>query len=327
MTLKYGLTLASELRDPRELVDLAAAAEDHGFDFVSVSDHFHPWTTEQGHSPFVWTVLGAIARATSEIEVGVGVTCPTVRIHPAILAQATATTAQLLPGRFVWGVGSGEALNEQILGDPWPPGDVRLEMLEEAIELIRTMWKGKSTTFRGKYYRVEDATIFDPPPGDLPIVVSAFGTAAAKVAARCGDGLWMTGTAAEAVEAFRQAGGKGPVYSQLTLSWAPTKSGAVETAHRLWPNTGLPGQLAQDLRTPLHFEQAAQLVTPELLAESIPCGPDAEPILDSVREAVDAGVDHLYLQQIGEMDPFLRFWDEELRPALSDQPLTMPAGR
>ncbi|CAN5858289.1 LLM class F420-dependent oxidoreductase [soil metagenome] len=317
MSTHYGMTLSSELHGPQRLVELASQAEEHGFDFVSISDHFHPWVNEQGHSPFVWSVLGAIAQATNDIEVGVGVTCPTIRIHPAILAQATATTAQLLEGRFVWGVGSGEALNEQILGDPWPPGDIRLAMMEEAIEVIRLLWEGKSTTFRGDFYLGEDATIFDPPPGDLPLVVSAFGTDAAEVAARCGDGLWMTGTDAAVVEAYRKAGGSGPVYSQLTLSWAESKEVAVETALRLWPNTGVPGQLPQDLRTPLHFEQAAELVTPELIAESVPCGPEVGPILESVEEALEAGVDHVYFHQVGDMDGFLGFWDDELAPALT----------
>src|SRR5690606_28303275 len=175
-----------------------------------ISDHFHPWITEQGHSPFVWSVLGAISAVTNEIEVGVGVTCPTIRIHPAILAQATATTANLLPDRFFWGVGSGEALNEQILGDGWPPADIRLDMLEEAVFLIRKMWEGESTIFRGEYYLVEDATVFDPPPGEVPSIVSAFGEKAAEVAARVGDGLWITGPGKESIDHYRNAGGEGP---------------------------------------------------------------------------------------------------------------------
>lgn len=317
MTVKYGLTLSSEEHDPPRLVELARLAEEHGFDFVSVSDHFHPWIREQGHSPFVWTLLGAIAVATESIEVGVGVTCPTVRIHPAILAQATATTSQLLPDRFVWGVGSGEALNEQILGDDWPAADIRLEMLEEAVGLIRRLWEGESTTHRGTYYWVEDATIFDPPAGDVPILVSAFGPTAAGLAARIGDGLWTTGVDAEIVSEFRAEGGSGPVYTQLTLCWADQTETAVETAHRIWPNTAFPGQLAQDLRTPAHMEHVAKLVTPEMIAESVPCGPDPKPILESVASAAEAGMDHIYFHQIGpDQEGFLEFWDRELRPAL-----------
>lgn len=312
--------MSSEEHGPQRLVELAGLAEAHGFDFISVSDHFHPWIPEQGHAPFVWSVLGAIAERTEEIDVAVGVTCPTVRMHPAIVAQAVATTANLLPDRFTWGVGSGEALNEQILGDPWPPADVRLEMMEEAIGLIRALWEGESTTHRGDYYLVEDATIFDPPPGDVPIVVSAFGTAAAEVAARCGDGLWTTGTSDDVIAAFEKAGGSGPVYAQLTLCWAEDRDEAVETAHRIWPNTGVPGQLSQDLRTPFHFQQASSNVTPEMIAEKMSCGPDAGPLLETVDAAIEAGIDHLYFHQVGDdQEGFLSFWDSELRPELESR--------
>lgn len=314
------MTLSSEEHPPRRLVELASEAEQHEFDFVSISDHFHPWIGRQGHSPFVWTVLGAIAQATDTLQVGVGVTCPTMRIHPAILAQATATTANLLPDRFVWGVGSGEALNEQILGDPWPSAAIRLAMMEEAVDVVRKLWSGESTTFRGEYFCVEDATIFDPPPGPVPIIVSAFGENAAEVAARCGDGLWTTGTGGDIVERFRQEGGTGPVYAQLTLCWAESEEKAVEIAHRQWPNTGVPGLLSSDLRTPKHFEQAVELVTPEMIAESMSCGPDPDKLLKAVDEAIGGGIDHLYFHQIGDdQEGFLRFWDKELRPAFADR--------
>ncbi len=314
---KFGMTLSSEEHPPRRLVEMARLAEEAGFDFVSISDHYHPWVGEQGHSPFVWSVLGAIAAATDDIEVGVGVTCPTVRIHPAILAQATATTAHLLGDRFVWGVGTGEALNEHILGHRWPPFDVRIEMLEEAVAVIRELWEGGSVTHRGTHYTVENATIFDPPPHRIPIVVSAFGPKAAEVAARIGDGLWITGANAAVVEAFRNAGGEGPVYSQLTMCWGEDRDKAIDLAHRLWPNTAVPGQLAQDLPTPLHFEQASSVVTKAMIAEQVPCGPDPEPVLEAAREAIDAGVDHLYFHQIGpDQEGFVEFWRRELRPEL-----------
>ena len=166
---------------PRRLVELAGEAEQHGFDFVSISDHFHPWLDEQGHSPFVWAVLGGIAERTTDLDVAVGVTCPTTRIHPVILAQATATVANLMPGRFTWGVGTGEALNEHITGVRWPPAPVRLEQLEEAIGLIRRLWTGDVVDHDGRYYCVEDARIYDPPEQAVPIIVSAFGPTAAKV--------------------------------------------------------------------------------------------------------------------------------------------------
>lgn len=313
MTISYGMTLSSEEHPPARLVEMARLAETSGFDFVSVSDHFHPWTRTQGHSPFVWSVLGAISQATDEIDVGVGVTCPTMRIHPAILAQATATVANLLGDRFVWGVGTGEALNEQILGDYWPPADTRLEMLEESIELIRELWRGESVTHRGEHYLVERATIFDPPPSPIPTLVSAFGPQAAHLAAKVGDGLWTSGTDAEIVEMFREAGGSGPVYTQITLCWAESVQEAADTAFKYWPNAALPGQLGQDLRTPQHFEEAVELVTPDLMAEAVACGPDPTPIVDAVQRAVSAGMDHIYFHQIGQdQEGFARWWEKEL---------------
>lgn len=316
---QFGLTLSSEEHGPRRLIEIAELAEGHGFDFVSISDHYHPWIDEQGHSPFVWSVLGALAERTDRIEVAVGVTCPTVRIHPAILAQATATTAQLFEGRFTWGVGSGEALNEHILGQRWPPADIRLAMLEEAVDVIRQLWGGEEVTHRGDHYVVENARIYDAPDQPPPIVVSAFGPKAATLAGQIGDGLWVTSAAADTVGRWRDSGGSGPVYSQLTVSWAEQRDEAIKTAHRIWPNTGVPGQLSQDLPTPAHFEQASSVVTEEQIADSIPCGPDPAPIVDKIGEMLDAGVDHVYLHQIGsDQEGFCQFWQDELRPQLAD---------
>ena len=312
---KYGLTLSSEEHPPGDLVKLAVAAEEVGFDFVSISDHFHPWISEQGHSPFVWSVLGAIAARTTDLEVGVGVTCPTMRIHPAINAQAVATTACLFGDRFTWGVGSGEALNEHVLGDRWPPAPQRLDMLEEALEVMRALWTGESTTHRGEYYTVEDARIFDLPDGPIPVLISAFGEKAAELAARAGDGLWITGIKSDIIETYRSAGGSGDIWTQLTLCWDDDRDVALERAHRVWPNTGLPGQLAQDLRTVEHMEQATSLVTEDQIADSMAIGPDPEPILDSIAEARDAGIEYIYLHQIGDpLDGFLDFWADEVKP-------------
>lgn len=314
---QFGLTLSSEEHAPRRLLDIAALAEASGFDFVSISDHYHPWISEQGHSPFVWSVLGALAERTSTLGVAVGVTCPTVRIHPAILAQATATTSRLFGDRFTWGVGSGEALNEHVLGDRWPPARVRLEMLEEAIAVVRRLWTGEQVTHHGTHYTVENARIYDVPHDQVPIVVSAFGPHAAAVAARAGDGLWVGGRDTETIGRWRDAGGGGPVYGQLTLCWATSKEEAVATAHRLWPNTAVPGQLSQDLPTPVHFEQASSIVTAEMIADSTPCGPDAGPVLAQVGEMVDAGIDHVYLHQIGpDQEGFCDFWSTALAPQL-----------
>jgi G6PDH family F420-dependent oxidoreductase len=314
--VKHGLTLSSEEHPPAKLVELAVAAEEAGFDFVSISDHYHPWIGEQGHSPFVWSVLGALSRATTDLEVGVGVTCPTMRTHPAVIAQAAATTACLLEGRFTWGVGSGEALNEHILGDRWPPADIRLEMLEEAIEVVRELWSGESVTHRGHHYTVEDARVFDLPEELPPIVVSAFGDQAVEVAARAGDGLWVTGMPAETIDRYHENGGEGPIWSQLSLCWDPDRERAIDRAHRVWPNTALTGQLNQDVRTVEDFEHAVELVDREDIEKAMPCGPDPGPIIDSIEEAAKVGVDHIYLHQIGDpADGFIDFWRDEIKPA------------
>jgi G6PDH family F420-dependent oxidoreductase len=315
--VRFGLTLSSEEHPPRRLVEIAELAESTGFDFVSISDHFHPWIDAQGHSPFVWAVLGAISQRTEKLEVGVGVTCPIMRIHPVVLAHATATVANLLPGRFTWGVGTGEALNEHVLGDRWPTAPERLEMLEEAVGIVRDLWRGEQISHEGVYFTVENARIYDPPPQDVPIVVSAFGPLATEVAARIGDGLWTTGTEADGIERWKQAGGNGPVWSQITVCWGEDREAAIDLAHETWPTGGVPGQLSQDLPTPTHFEQAVQLVTRDMVAESVPCGPDVEPIVEQCRTAIDNGVTNLYVHQIGpDQEGFCRVWRDEIQPAL-----------
>jgi coenzyme F420-dependent glucose-6-phosphate dehydrogenase len=223
----------------------------------------------------------------------------------------------LFGDRFVWGVGTGEALNEHVLGDRWPPAPQRLEMLEEAIEVVRALWTGESITHRGRYYTVEDARIFDLPDSTPPILISAFGEGSAQLAAKAGDGLWITGIKDDVIDTYRSAGGSGDIWTQLSLCWDADEEVALERAHRLWPNTGLPGQLAQDLRTVEHMEQATTLVTKEMLKESMPIGPDAEPVLNSIAAAKASGIDYIYLHQIGDpLDGFIDFWKEELRPNL-----------
>jgi coenzyme F420-dependent glucose-6-phosphate dehydrogenase len=317
-TVSFGYALSSEEHAPADLVRNARTAEEAGFDFLSISDHFHPWVGAQGHSPFVWSVLGAIACATERVRVGVGVTCPTIRIHPAILAHATATTSLLFEGRFFFGVGTGEALNEHVLGHRWPPADVRLAMLEEAIEVIRALWRGDTVDHRGSFYEVENAKLFDPPEAPPPIVVSAFGPKAVELAARHGDGYWGHTPDREVVARYAEAGGTGPRYSQVNVCWAEDAAVARKTVHEVWPNGGVPGQLSQDLPTWSHFEEAAGMVTEDDATESVPCGPEVGPVLESVRRYVDAGYDHVYFHQIGpDQDGFLRFWTEELQPALA----------
>ena len=315
----FGFTLSSEEHPPRALVEQAAHAESLGFDFVSISDHYHPWTSAQGHSPFVWTVLGAIARATERIAVGVGVTCPIMRIHPVVLAQATATTSLLFDDRFFWGVGTGEALNEHVVARRWPRPEVRLEMLEEAICLVRALWTGETIDHRGRYYEVENARVFDVPSAQIPVIVSAFGETAAELAGRIGDGYWGHSTERALLDAFERAGGTGPRYAQLTLCWDEDEDAARKTVREVWPTAGLSGALSQELPTWTHFEQATAPLTVEQVTASVPCGPDlAGRLVDTVREYLEVGYDHLYFHQVGhDVDGFLRFWESELRPELA----------
>jgi coenzyme F420-dependent glucose-6-phosphate dehydrogenase len=317
VTTEYGYTLSSEEHPPRDLVANARQAEDAGFDFVSISDHFHPWVSAQGHSPFVWSVLGAIAATTDRIDVAVGVTCPIVRIHPAIIAHATATTSQLFGERFTFGVGTGEALNEHVLGHRWPRPEVRLAMLEEAVDIIRRLWSGETVDHRGAFYEVENARLFDPPSVDVPIIVSGFGPSAVELAARIGDGYWGHSPDKETVDRYRSAGGAGPRYAQLNVCWAADEAKARATVHEVWPNAGVVGQLAQDLPTFSHFEDAARMVSEDDAVAHVPCGPTLEPVLEAVQQFADAGYDHLYFHQIGpDQAGFLRFWESSLGPAL-----------
>jgi G6PDH family F420-dependent oxidoreductase len=315
----FGYTLSSEEHAPSTLVDNARRAEEVGFEFTSISDHYHPWVTAQGHSPFVWAVLGGVAQVTERIEVGVGVTCPLVRVHPAVVAHAAATTAQLLEGRFFLGVGTGEALNEHVVGVRWPPPAVRLAMLEEAVTVLRKLFTGETVEHRGTYYEVDNARLFDPPPQPLPIIVSGFGSDSAELAGRIGDGYWGNAPSSELIGAFELAGGSGPRYAQLNVCWHDDEDEARRIAFETWPNAGISGQLSQDLPTWTHFEQAAETVRPEDATASVPCGPDiAKSVQESVGKYVDAGYDHLYFHQIGpHQEGFLRYWERELRPALT----------
>ncbi|MCU1503937.1 MAG: class F420-dependent oxidoreductase [Ilumatobacteraceae bacterium] len=315
--IEFGYFLSCEEHEPKGLVRQAQMAQDAGMQRVWISDHYHPWLDEQGQSPFVWSVIGAIA-ATTSLHVATAVTCPTMRIHPAIVAQAAATSAMLLDGRFELGVGSGEALNEHILGGRWAPTDLRLEMLAEAIEIIRQLWTGEEVTHRGAHYVVENARLYTLPAVPPPIMVSAFGPKAVRLAARVGDGYVNTSPSAELVAAYRQAGGRGPISGGVKICWGPDADTCAKIAHRLWRTGGVPGELSQELRTPALFEQAASNVTVEDMQAAMACGPDVGPIIDAVRPYVDAGFDRVYITQIGrEQAGFFSFYAKELQPALA----------
>lgn len=313
-----GYTLSSEEFGPRELVGFARRAEETGFDFVSISDHFHPWVDRQGNSPFVWGVLGGVAEATERIEVTTGVTCPTTRIHPAIIAQAAATAACMLPGRFFLGVGSGEALNEHILGDRWPQTEVRQERLEEAIEVIRKLWEGGLTSHHGPHYTVENARIYTLPEQLPPIVVAAGGERATELAGRVGDGFFGLVPESAVIEQFENAGGEGkPRFGQVHVCWAESENEAKSTALEWWPNAAAGGNLAWELPLPSLVEAASEWADEDAIGEEIVCGPDPERHVAAIREFVDAGYDHVYFHQVGpDQEGFFSFYENELKPRL-----------
>jgi G6PDH family F420-dependent oxidoreductase len=314
---EIGLFLSSEEHGPKELVSQARMVEAAGMSSVLISDHFHPWLDRQGNSPFVWTVIGGIA-STTTLKVTTGVTCPIVRIHPVILAQATATCQLMLEGRFVFGVGTGEALNEHVTGAHWPPISTRLEMLEESLSIIRQLWEGRMISHRGVHYTVENARIYSCPDEPPPILVSAFGPQATEAAARMGDGLITTKPDPSAVECFRKQGGGGLAIAATKVCWDTDESRARKLAHELWRTESLPGQLNQELPLPSQFEESASLVTEDMVASSIPCGPDPEKHVQAIRGYLDAGFDEVYVNQIGsDLEGFLGFLKKDLLPRLS----------
>jgi G6PDH family F420-dependent oxidoreductase len=292
-------------------------AEEAGFEALWISDHYHPWISGQGNAPFVWSVIAGLSQVTT-LPVTTGVTCPTVRIHPAIVAQAAATSKVMLKGRFALGVGSGENLSEHILGDRWPPTDVRLEMLEEAIEVMRLLWEGGQKSHHGKHYTIENAQLYTLPEEPPEILVSGFGPKAIQLAGCIGDGYCGVAPDADLVSLFRSSGGGDKLaHAGTKVCWSEDEAKARKTAHRLWATELLPGELGQELPTPAHYEQATTLVTEEMVAEAFACGPDPEKHLASIRQFITAGYDEVYVQQIGpEQEGFFRFYEKEILPKL-----------
>jgi coenzyme F420-dependent glucose-6-phosphate dehydrogenase len=316
-----GYKLSSEEFGPRDLVRFGRLAEDSGFEFALISDHFHPWLDVQGHSPFVWSVIGGLAEATSRLVIGTGVTCPTIRTHPAIIAQAAATSAAMLEGRFFLGLGTGENLNEHIVGARWPAVEVRRAMMQEAIEVIRLLWRGGYQDHHGRFFTVENARIYTRPDTPPPIMVAASGRKSAELAGRIGDGLVATEPSRELVEGFSAAGGSGkPRYAELTVCWAKDEASARRTARRVWPIAALSGPLTTELAIPAYFEAAAEMVTEDAVAEAVVCGPDAARHLERIRLYAEAGFDHLCIHQVGsDQEGFLRFYAREVLPRLTER--------
>jgi coenzyme F420-dependent glucose-6-phosphate dehydrogenase len=312
-----GYALSSEEHRPLALVEHARKAEETGFTLALISDHFHPWIDEQGESPFVWSVIGGIACSTESLTIGTGVTCPIERMHPAIVAQAAATSAAMMPGRFFLGLGSGERLNEHVTGARWPAVGERHARLAEAIEVIRLLWSGELVTHRGDYYVVENARIYTVPDEAPEIAVAASGPAAARLAATHGDALISTAPSAEIVDAYIAAGGDGHRYGQLTVCVDDDEAEALRTARRIWPNAALPGTLSQELALPSDFAAAAELVTEAHVAETVVCSSDPDAHFDAISRYENAGFDHVYVHQIGRQEPFFRLYGESVLPSLA----------
>ena len=316
--LKLGYKLMTETTDPKALVRNARLAEDAGFDFVGISDHFHPWLESHGHSPFAWSVLGAIAASTSRVGIATGLTCPTMRYHPAIVAQAAATIGVMSDGRFTLAVGSGERLNEHVVGLGWPAVHERHDMLREAIEVIRRLWSGETCTHQGEYYHLDSARLYDLPAQPIPLVVGVSGDKSVQLAAEVGAGIMAVEPKRELVDDWRKAGGgDGPRYGEMSLGYATSKRRGLELVHRYMRFGAFDWSVLAELPNVGAFEAASKYVKPKDLQDEIPHGPDVEPYVESVREFVDAGFDHVVLLAVGdEQEKFIRFFERELRDAL-----------
>ena len=315
---ELGYWLSSEEHGPKRLVDLAVEAEANGFTTAMISDHFHPWVAAQGESPFVWGVLGAIAQATQQLEVGTGVTAAMQRLHPAIVAQAAATAAALMPGRFFLGLGSGERLNEHITGEHWPPAGVRRQMLEEAVGVIRKLLDGGNVNHRGEHFTVEHAQLFTVPDEPPPVFVAASGKRSAALAGRVADGLIGVEPSPDVVDAFEANGGKGKHrFGQIHVCVDDDEAAARRTAHRVWPNGALTGTMITELPRPTEFEQVAELVTEDQVAANVVCGVDVERHLEAIAAFAAAGFDRVYVHQVGpDQAAFFRFYRDEIVPRL-----------
>jgi coenzyme F420-dependent glucose-6-phosphate dehydrogenase len=313
--MEIGYKLSSEEHGPNELVRCAILAEEHGFGFAMISDHFHPWIDRQGQSPFVWSVIGAIAQATKRLRLGTAVTCPTVRVHPAIVAQAAATAATMLPGRFFLGVGTGENLNEHIVGEGWPETDVRQARLVEAIQVIRQLWQGGFQSHHGSFYTVENARIYTLPPQPPTLMVAVGGSKGVEIAAVHGDGMIGTEPDKKILREYRKkAGARKPCYGELTVCWGKDEDKARQTARERWPNQAMAASLSWELPLPAHFESVAELVTEEAMKDMV-CGPDPKQHLEALEEYAAAGYDHICVHQVGpDQAGFMHFYRTEIFP-------------
>jgi G6PDH family F420-dependent oxidoreductase len=315
---KFGFSLMCELHHPNDLVEQARRAEAAGFDFVTISDHYHPWLYSHGHSPYAWSVLGALAAVTERIELVSLVTCPTIRYHPAIVAQKAATVQAMSGGRFHLGVGAGENLNEHVVGHGWPPVETRHAMLGEAIEVIRELWEGSYVTHHGDFYDVEDARLYTLPDDPPPIHVAVSGDRSIALAQEHADGIVAIDPQSGLPGKWREHSEDGPIIGQAAVSVLDDEQEALRLAHERFRFT-VPGwKVMAELPNPINFEAATTTVRPEDVAENVSCGPDPQAHADAIRKWIDAGFTHVAMMQAPpDQEPFFRLWEQELRPALA----------
>jgi len=310
----FGFSLMCELHHPRDLLQQAQRAEAAGFDFVTISDHFHPWLYSHGHSPYAWSVLGGVAATTERIRMMTLVTCPTIRYHPAIVAQKAATMAAMSGGRFELGLGAGENLNEHVVGQGWPPARTRHEMLAESIEIMRELWAGGYVTHHGEHFDVEDARLYTLPEEPPPVYLAVSGKRSVELALDRADG--MVGIQPDS-DLTKQFEGK-PRIGQLAFSVNDDAGEGLRLAHEQFRFSAQGWKVMAELPNPINFEAATEPVRPEDMADAVPHGPDPEPYVAAIKEWIDAGYDHLCFVQVGhDQERFFRFWEEELRPRVS----------
>lgn len=321
--VRIGYTIMGEQSGPRELVDDLVRAEQAGFDFSVASDHYFPWLEAQGHSPYVWSVLGAAAQATERIPLMTYVTCPTVRYHPAVVAQKAATVQLLSGGRFRLGLGSGENLNEHVTGGGWPSAAIRQDMLAEAVEIISALFDGEDVDFRGRHFQVDSARLWDLPEQRVPIGIAVSGPRSCRLAGQKADLVIAVEPKPDLLAAFDRHGGAGkPRVAQVPVSFDRDRDAAIERAHEQFRWFGAGWKVNAELPGPAAFAAANQFVTPRDVAGAIACGNEVEAFVKAVREYADAGFTEVALVQIGgaHQRPFLDWAEKELLPALRELP-------
>jgi len=316
--MRIGYTLMTEQAGPRDLVEHAVRAERAGFAFEVSSDHYFPWLAEQGHAPNAWAMLGAVAHATSTVELMTYVTCPTFRYHPTVVAQQAATVQLLSDNRFTLGLGSGENLNEHVVGRGWPSADVRHDMLAEALQIIHGLFDGGYLTYEGSHFRVTSAKLWDLPEIRTPIAVAVSGEQSVTRFAPVADAMIAVEPDADLCAKWDEVNKGARKIGQLPICWDPSRDAAVKRAHEQFRWFGGGWKVNSELPDVTGFAAATQFVRPEDVAESIPCGPDVEPIAEQVRQYADAGFTDLALVQIGggHQEEFLDFAEHTLLPAL-----------